>query len=84
MNLLYQSLKYLTLKVNYFLEMKKKILIKLKNQINIVVSTGGGLPEINDAFDLMQNNGFVIWIKSSPIEIERRLYNSNRGHAIII
>ena len=64
----------------FFRNEEKKLLIKLKNQINIVVSTGGGLPEINDAFDLMQNNGFVIWIKSSPIEIERRLYNSNRGH----
>ena len=64
----------------FFRNEEKKLLIKLKDQINIVVSTGGGLPEINDAFDLMQNNGFVIWIKSSPIEIERRLYNSNRGH----
>ena len=64
----------------FFRNEEKKLLIKLKNQINIVVSTGGGLPEVNDAFDLMQNNGLVIWIKSSPVEIERRLHNSNRGH----
>ena len=38
------------------------------------------MPEVNDAFDLMQNNGLVIWIKSSPVEIERRLHNSNKGH----
>ena len=48
--------------------------------MNIIVSTGGGLPEINNSFELMQNNGLVIWIKSSPSEIEKRLLNSNRNH----
>ena len=48
--------------------------------MNILVATGGGLPEINDSFKTMQDNGLVIWIKSSPSEIEKRLLNSNRGH----
>ena len=64
----------------FFRNEEKKLLIKLKNQKNIVVSTGGGLPEINDAFELMQDNGIVIWIKSSPSEIEKRLIDSNKGH----
>ena len=64
----------------FFRNEEKKILIKLKDKVNIIVSTGGGLPEINNSFELMQNNGLVIWIKSSPSEIEKRLLNSNRNH----
>ena len=28
----------------------------------------------------MKKNGLIIWINSSPKEIERRLLSSNRGH----
>ena len=45
-----------------------------------VISTGGGLPEISSSFKLMKKNGLIIWINSSPKEIERRLVSSNRGH----
>ena len=64
----------------FFRNEEKKILDSLKNKVNIVVATGGGLPEINDSFEMMQDNGLVIWIKSSPSEIDKRLLNSNRGH----
>ena len=46
----------------------------------IVISTGGGLPEISNSFKLMKKNGLIIWINSSPKEIEKRLDSSNRGH----
>tara|TARA_B100000941_G_scaffold87031_1_gene60151 strand:+ start:1175 stop:1717 length:543 start_codon:yes stop_codon:yes gene_type:complete len=64
----------------FFRNEEKKLLVELKKQFNTVVSTGGGLPEIKDAFKLMQDNGVIIWIKSSPSEIEKRLINSNKGH----
>ena len=65
---------------NFFREKEIKLLKNIDKSKKIVVSTGGGLPEINESFEYMKKSGLIIWINSSPKEIEKRLVSSNRGH----
>tara|TARA_B100000902_G_C27140263_1_gene828245 strand:+ start:186 stop:728 length:543 start_codon:yes stop_codon:yes gene_type:complete len=64
----------------FFRSNEKDLVQELSLSKKIVISTGGGLPENEDTFNLMKINGFIIWIKSSPKEIEKRLIGSNRNH----
>tara|TARA_E500000331_G_scaffold355116_1_gene409813 strand:- start:197 stop:736 length:540 start_codon:yes stop_codon:yes gene_type:complete len=65
---------------SFFREKEINLINSIVESKKIVISTGGGLPEINDSLDLMKKNGFIVWIKSSPREIEKRLVRSNKGH----
>jgi len=64
----------------FFRSNEKDLVKELSLSTKIVISTGGGLPENEETFDLMKKNGFIIWIKSSPKEIEKRLIDSNKNH----
>ena len=64
----------------FFRQKEIELLKNIDRSKKIVISTGGGLPEISNAFKLMKKNGFIIWINSSHKEIERRLVSSNRWH----
>ena len=69
-----------TMGEQFFRQKEIELLKKFDKSKKIVISTGGGLPEINESFKLMKKRGFIIWINSSPKEIEKRLISSNRGH----
>ena len=69
-----------TMGEQFFRQKEIELLKNIDKSKKIVISTGGGLPEISNSFKLMKKNGFIIWINSSPKEIERRLVSSNRGH----
>ena len=69
-----------TMGEQFFRQKEIELLKNIDRSKKIVISTGGGLPEISNSFKLMKKNGFIIWINSSPKEIERRLVSSNRGH----
>ena len=69
-----------TMGEQFFRQKEIELLKNIDRSKKIVISTGGGLPEISNAFKLMKKNGFIIWINSSPKEIERRIVSSNRGH----
>jgi len=40
---------------------------------NVVVSTGGGAPCFYNNMELMNNNGYTIYLKTSPEELTKRL-----------
>ena len=46
----------------------------------IVISTGGGMPEIENIMGLMNHFGATFWLQTSPSEIESRLIKSNKSH----
>ena len=69
-----------TIGEQFFRQKEIELLKNIDKSKKIVISTGGGLPEISNSFKLMKKNGLIIWINSSPKEIERRLVSSNRGH----
>ena len=69
-----------TMGEQFFRQKEIELLKNIDRSKKIVISTGGGLPEISNSFNLMKKNGLIIWINSSPKEIERRLVSSNRGH----
>ena len=69
-----------TLGEQFFRQKEIDLLKNIDKSKKNVISTGGGLPEISNSFKLMKKNGLIIWINSSPKEIERRLVSSNRGH----
>ena len=69
-----------TMGEQFFRQKEIELLKNIDRSKKIVISTGGGLPEISNSFKLMKKNGFIIWINSSPKEIERRIVSSNRGH----
>ena len=69
-----------TMGEQFFRQKEFELLKNIDKSKKIVISTGGGLPEISNSFKLMKKNGLIIWINSSPKEIEKRLDSSNRGH----
>ena len=69
-----------TMGEQFFRQKEIELLKNIDNSKKIVISTGGGLPEISNSFKLMKKNGLIVWINSSPKEIEKRLVSSNRGH----
>tara|TARA_B100000586_G_scaffold183608_1_gene134720 strand:+ start:586 stop:1131 length:546 start_codon:yes stop_codon:yes gene_type:complete len=50
----------------------------IKNQV--VVSTGGGLPEIEGVMPKIKKYGLVFWLKASPEILLKRIEKSNRSH----
>ena len=69
-----------TMGEQFFRQKEIDLLKNIDKSKKNVISTGGGLPEISSSFKLMKKNGLIIWINSSPKEIEKRLERSNRGH----
>tara|TARA_B100000686_G_scaffold351752_1_gene451387 strand:- start:404 stop:955 length:552 start_codon:yes stop_codon:yes gene_type:complete len=64
-----------------FFRSEELILIKeLIEKDKIVISTGGGTPEVPNIMDLMNYYGSTFWLKASPSEIENRLTKSNKNH----
>jgi len=45
---------------------------------NVIISTGGGAPCFHNNIELMNKNGFTIYLKTSPEELAKRL-NKNKN-----
>lgn len=56
-----------------FREMERRTLTEVQTFKNAIVSTGGGLPCYNDCMDVMLAGGCVVYLKTSPQELSRRL-----------
>jgi len=66
-----------------FREMEHKALLDLQIREFTVTSTGGGLPCHNDNMDLMLACGKVVYLKTSPQELARRLFRSHKERPLI-
>ena len=52
----------------YFRDVESKVLQKLSNLKNAIISTGGGIILKKDNIDIMKQTGSIVWIKR-PIEM---------------
>ena len=64
----------------FFRSEELMIVKELIKKSNLVISTGGGMPEIKNIMGLMNYFGATFWLKTSPLEIETRLVKSNKNH----
>jgi len=57
-----------------------KVIERLTDLDNLIISTGGGLPEISEAMNIMNKSGVIIWLKCNPEETKGRLLKTNKDH----
>ena len=66
-----------------FREMERDILPVLQKREYVVVSTGGGMPCHGDNMDMMLACGKVVYLKTSPEALSRRLIRSHTERPLI-
>ncbi|MDR1153226.1 MAG: shikimate kinase [Bacteroidales bacterium] len=66
-----------------FREMERNVLLNLQQHEYAVVSTGGGMPCHGDNMDLMLAGGRVVYLKTSPQALSRRLLRSHTERPLI-
>jgi len=66
-----------------FREMERNVLSDLKKNDYAVVSTGGGLPCYGDNLNVMLSCGKVVYLKTSPQDLARRLIRSHTERPLI-
>ena len=66
-----------------FREMERNILPEIQNLEYAVVSTGGGMPCHSDNMDIMLACGKVVYLKTSPQALTRRLLHSPNERPLI-
>ena len=66
-----------------FREMERNILPEIQNLEYAVVSTGGGMPCYKDNIDVMRSIGKVVYLKTSPQALSRRLLRSHIERPLI-
>ena len=66
-----------------FREMEHKLLLELQNGDSAIIATGGGMPCYNDNMNIMLACGKVVYLKTSPQELVRRLILSNSERPLI-
>jgi len=66
-----------------FREMECNILLGLQKREYTVISTGGGMPCHNDNMSLMLASGKVVYLKTSPQELFRRLLRSRKERPLV-
>lgn len=63
---------------NYFRELEKSLVFQLKEQDNLLISTGGGLPCFNNLMDELKEMGITIYLKRPAKELAHRVLNSKK------
>ena len=66
-----------------FREMERNVLQEIQKLGYAVVATGGGMPCYNDNMDVMCSMGKVVYLKTSPQALVRRLLRSNTERPLI-
>ena len=66
-----------------FREMERGILLELQKTEYAVVSTGGGMPCYGNNMDVMLESGKVVYLKTSPQALARRLFRSHSERPLI-
>ncbi|HOJ16951.1 MAG: shikimate kinase [Ignavibacteriales bacterium] len=63
----------------YFREIETKWLLELSKTVNTIIALGGGTLFHNNNFEIVKNSGKLIYLKSSPENIYRRVkHKTNR------
>lgn len=57
----------------YFRNLEREFLMKLNPNDNFVLSTGGGMPCLNENMNRLNELGAVLYLKLSPQELTKRL-----------
>jgi len=66
-----------------FREMERNILSEIQKLEFAVISTGGGMPCYKDNIDVMLASGKVVYLKTSPQTLTRRLLRSHTERPLI-
>jgi len=66
-----------------FRDMERNVLQEIQKLDYTVVATGGGMPCYNDNMDLMRSSGKVVYLKTSPKTLSRRLLRSYKVRPLI-
>ena len=64
--------------------MEHNLLLELKAYESAVISTGGGMPCYHDNMNLMLDSGKVIYLKTSPQELVKRLSHAREERPLIM
>ncbi|KXZ40075.1 shikimate kinase [Alkalithermobacter thermoalcaliphilus JW-YL-7 = DSM 7308] len=68
---------------NYFRNLETKVLQKVKNQNNIVLSTGGGIVGKDENITILKQIGTVIWLCANEETILKNLKKSTTKRPIL-
>lgn len=63
---------------NYFRELEKKFVLRLKEKDNLLISTGGGTPCFNNLMDELKAFGITVYLKRPAKELAHRILNSRK------
>lgn len=63
---------------NHFRELEKKLVVRLKEKDNLLISTGGGLPCFNQLMDDLREMGITIYLKRPAKELAHRVLHSKK------
>jgi shikimate kinase len=67
----------------WFRETEALILHDLKDEIDTVISTGGGTPCFGDNMDFMLDSGLTVYLRLTPEQLEKRLTDSTSDRPLI-
>lgn len=62
----------------HFRELEKKLIIQLKKENNLLISTGGGMPCFNQLMKELNTMGTTIYLKRPAKELAERVLNSKK------
>ena len=68
---------------SFFREKEKECLEFLMSQDDVVVSTGGGLPCVNDVMDLMNEIGETVYLSVNTETLCKRLWDEKEGRPLL-
>jgi shikimate kinase len=68
---------------NYFRKVESEVLKDIKNQSEVVISTGGGTPCHGNNMEYMLETGFTLYLKLTPGQLKSRLINSKGERPLI-
>ena len=67
----------------YFRQKEKAVLRAFKENDNCIIACGGGSPCFNNNIQWMNENGFTIYLKSSPRDILKRVLKGQNKRPLI-
>ncbi len=68
----------------HFRKLEREFILSLKDQENIVLSTGGGMPCFGDNMQLLNEIGITFYLQRSVGELASRLINAKKPRPLIM
>jgi shikimate kinase len=68
----------------HFRKVESEVLKSVGNQLNTVISAGGGTPCHSDNMDYMIETGLTIYLKLTPVQLKGRLNGSKEKRPLIM